>query len=62
MDGKTWSAPVSKGPGAALILASFAPVRARAIRITQTATPDPGAPPWSIQNLRIYQGRLTTGR
>jgi hypothetical protein len=62
MDGKTWSAPVSKGPGATLILASFAPVRGRSIRITQTATPDAGAPPWSIQNLRIYQGRLTAGR
>ena len=62
MDGKTWSAPVAKGPGSTLILASFAPVRAKAIRITQTAVAATDAPPWSIQNLRIYQGRMPAGR
>ena len=62
MDGKTWSAPVAKGPGAPLILASFAPVRAKLIRITQTAVAAADAPMWSIQNLRLYQGRLATAR
>ena len=62
MDGKTWSAPVAKGQGSALIQASFAPVRAKAIRITQTAVVAADTPPWSIQNLRIYQGRLAAGR
>ncbi len=61
-DGKTWSVPVAKGPGASLVLASFTPVRARAIRITQTAVPAADAPMWSIQNLRIYQGRMPTAR
>jgi hypothetical protein len=62
MDGKTWSAPVAKGPGASLILASFTPVRAKVIRITQTAPPVDAPPMWSIQNLRIYQGRLPAAR
>jgi hypothetical protein len=43
-----------------LILASFAPVRAKFVRITQTATPASDAPVWSIQNLRIYEGHLPT--
>jgi mono/diheme cytochrome c family protein/glucose/arabinose dehydrogenase len=54
-DGKTWSAPVAEGdgtPGTATI--TFAPVSARFVRITQTATVA-DAPPWSIRLLRLYQ-------
>ncbi len=53
-DGTTWSAPVAQGAGAPLTTAAFAPVRAKAVRITQTAPADPAAPAWVIQNLRIY--------
>jgi mono/diheme cytochrome c family protein len=53
-DGKTWSAPVAEGEGSpATTMATFRPVRAKYIRITQTGRAD-GAPPWSILNLRVY--------
>ena len=55
LDGKSFGAPVAKGPGSSLTLASFAPVRAKFIRITQTAAAAPDVPAWSIQNLRIYE-------
>jgi hypothetical protein len=54
-DGKTWSDPVAEGagtPGTATI--TFAPVSARFVRITQTASV-PDAPPWSMRLLRLYQ-------
>jgi hypothetical protein len=55
MDGTTWSAPVAQGRGAGAETAiTFAPVEARFVRITQTAT-DAGLPPWSIQRLRLYE-------
>jgi hypothetical protein len=52
-DGKAWGQPVATGAGAPLTIAAFRPVRAKFVRITQTAT-DPAAPNWVIQNLRIY--------
>ena len=54
-DGNTWSAPVAEGqgvPGTAVI--TFAPVRAKFVRITQTASVD-DAPAWSMRLLRLYQ-------
>jgi len=54
MDGKSWSAPVAEGKGsAATTVATFRPVQARFIRVTQT---DSGgnAPPWSVLNFRVY--------
>jgi mono/diheme cytochrome c family protein/glucose/arabinose dehydrogenase len=55
MDGTTWSAPVAEGEGKApSTVIPFAPVRARFVRITQTATAEPPTP-WSIQRLRLYE-------
>ena len=55
LDGRTWSAPVAEGQGTgATTVISFAPVNAKFVRITQTATVD-GAPAWSIQRLRLYR-------
>ncbi len=54
-DGNTWSEPVAEGqgsPGTTTI--SFAPVSAKFVRITQTATAS-DAPPWAIRLLRLYQ-------
>jgi glucose/arabinose dehydrogenase/mono/diheme cytochrome c family protein len=55
MDGRTWGAPVAEGagsPGVAVI--PFAPVAAKFVRITQTASVS-DAPPWSMRLLRLYQ-------
>lgn len=54
-DGTTWSTPVAEGKGGGpRTIISFAPVRAKFVRLTQTdAAPD--APAWSIRNLRIYE-------
>ena len=55
LDGKTWSAPVRRGEGTGqTTVIAFAPVNAKFVRITQTAAVD-GAPPWSIQRLRLYR-------
>jgi hypothetical protein len=60
-DGSTWSPPVAQGEGSGRTTAiTFAPVRARFVRITQTATLD-NAAPWSIERLRLYQARATAG-
>jgi hypothetical protein len=55
MDGQSWSAPVAEDPasGAATVM-TFAPARARFVRLTQTAAVD-NAPAWSIQRLRLFQ-------
>jgi hypothetical protein len=37
---------------------SFAPTRAKFVRLTQTDTVA-GAPPWSIRNLKIYEAPAT---
>ena len=60
-DGTTWSAPVAEGhgvPGTTVI--TFAPVSARFVRITQTATVN-AAPAWSMRQLRIYQAPVNPG-
>ena len=51
----TWSAPIAEGEGAeGTTIITFAPVSAKFIRITQTATV-PDAPPWSMRLLRLYE-------
>ena len=55
MDGTTWSAPVAEGEGKGpSTVITFAPVRAKFVRITQTGTAEPPAN-WSIQRLRLYE-------
>jgi mono/diheme cytochrome c family protein len=55
MDGKTWTKPVAAGKGAgARTIITFAPTRAKFVRITQTEAVD-GGPPWSITSLRVYE-------
>jgi hypothetical protein len=54
-DGANWSAPVAEGAGAAgTMTITFAPVTAKFVRITQTASA-PNAPPWSMRLLRLYR-------
>jgi hypothetical protein len=54
-DGSTWSPPVAEGQGApGTTVITFAPVSAKFVRITQTATVS-DAPPWSMRLLRLYQ-------
>jgi mono/diheme cytochrome c family protein len=54
-DGTNWSKPVAEGKGeGAHTTITFAPTRAKFLKITQTETPaDPAA--WSIRSLRIYE-------
>jgi hypothetical protein len=55
-DGKTWSKPVAQVNGqAARADITFAPTRAKFVRITQTATPGAAAPDWAISSLRVYE-------
>jgi mono/diheme cytochrome c family protein/glucose/arabinose dehydrogenase len=55
LDGQKWSEPVAQGEGRGVTTAiTFAPVRARFVRITQTGTVD-NAAVWSIQGLRLFQ-------
>ncbi len=53
-DGRRWT-PVATGQGAVgTSLVPLTPVRAKFVRIDQTAT-TPDAPAWTIQRVRIYQ-------
>ena len=55
VDGTTWSQPVAEGKGdGARTTITFAPTRAKMVRITQTDTAA-DAPNWSIGNLRVYE-------
>jgi mono/diheme cytochrome c family protein len=58
MDGSTWSEPVAEGQGTGQSIAIVlkAPVRARFVKITQTATTE-NAPAWGIQQLQLYELR-----
>ena len=62
-DGTTWKTVAEgKGAGTATRIA-FAPVKAKLVKITQTAdTTD--APPWMIQRFSLYDvaGRTTTSQ
>ena len=54
-DGTTWSAPVATGAGTgSTTTITFAPVRAKFVKITQTAT-TPDAPPLAVQRLKLYE-------
>jgi len=54
-DGTTWSAPVAEGQGGGRTTTiAFTPVRTRFVRLTQTADGE-GAPPWTMERLRIYE-------
>jgi mono/diheme cytochrome c family protein len=53
MDGKKWT-PAASGPIAPLTVAAFPPVRAKFVRVTQTAPPQGGGQ-LVIQNMRLYQ-------
>ena len=60
-DGNTWSAPVAEGQGApGTTVITFAPVSAKFVRITQTATVN-DAPAWSMRLLRLYRAPVTSG-
>ena len=55
LDGAKWSKPVAEGKGnGAHTSITFAPVRAKFIRITETDAVE-GGPNWSMSNLRIYE-------
>jgi mono/diheme cytochrome c family protein len=60
-DGSSWSPPVATGKGEGLrTTVTFAPTRAKFVRITQTDTVT-DAPAWSIRNLRIYEAPASKG-
>jgi hypothetical protein len=55
MDGVKWGKPVAEGKGAGThTIATFAPARAKFIRITQTDTVE-NAPAWAMSNIRVYE-------
>jgi len=56
LDGVKWSAkPVAEGKGSGVhTTITFAPVRAKFLRITQTETTD-AAPVWAMSNIRVYE-------
>jgi mono/diheme cytochrome c family protein len=54
LNGTAWTvAAEGTGQGATTVV-TFRPVRAKFVKITQTATAD-NAPPWSVQQLRIFE-------
>jgi mono/diheme cytochrome c family protein/glucose/arabinose dehydrogenase len=58
MDGKTWGKPIAEGAGSlAPTIATFRPVQAKFIRVTQTGKAE-NAAAWSVLNFRVY----TAGR
>jgi hypothetical protein len=61
MDGTTWSAPVAEGRGTGPAMQIvFAPVRAKFVRITQTAE-DANAAMWNMQQMQLYEMRAISG-
>ena len=59
-DGKTWSKPVAEGKGdGPRTTITFAPVRAKFVRITETDAAADAA--WSVRNLRIYEAPRQAG-
>jgi len=60
LDGTTWK-PAATGTGTGrTTTATFAPVQARFVRVTQTAS-TPNAPAWSIQRFRLYKATAVDG-
>jgi mono/diheme cytochrome c family protein len=55
LDGKSWGKPVAEGRARGVRTnITFAPVRAKFVRITQTDTV-PDAPNWAMANVRLYE-------
>jgi mono/diheme cytochrome c family protein len=55
MDGRSWGAPVAEGKGSTrLTIATFSPVQAKFVRITQTGSGESPLP-WSVLAFRVYQ-------
>ena len=55
MDGTSWGPPIAKGEGTGTSTSvTFAPVRAKFVKITQTGSA-PDAPPWSVLRLRLFE-------
>jgi hypothetical protein len=58
-DGSTWGAPIAQGAGTTpSTTISFAPVRARFVRITQTGSARNNEM-WGIQQIKIYRAGLS---
>jgi mono/diheme cytochrome c family protein len=60
-DGAMWGAPVAEGegrPGTTIV--TFAPIRVKFVRITQTAAVENG-PPWSMRHVRLYEAPANAG-
>lgn len=62
MDGTTWGKAVAEGQGTGTRTdVNFAPVRAKFVRVTQTAATADA--PWSVERLRLYEsGRIVGTR
>ena len=61
MDGETWSEPVATGEGKGTpVTITFAPVRAKFVRITQTGSAE--GVPWAMQQLRLWEMRRMRGQ
>ena len=57
-DGSTWGKPVAEGKGSpATTIATFQPISAKFVRITQTGRAESTAA-WSVLNLRVYEQNL----
>jgi hypothetical protein len=55
MDGTSWGPAIAKGEGTGTSTSvTFAPVRAKFVKITQTGSA-PVAPPWSVLRLRLFE-------
>jgi F5/8 type C domain len=55
MDGTSWGPAIAKGEGTGTSTSvTFAPVRAKFVKITQTGSA-PDAPPWSVLRLRLFE-------
>ena len=60
MDGTSWGQPVATGKGTGSSTSvSFAPVRAKFVRVTQTGSAT-NAAPWSVLRLRLFEARSST--
>jgi hypothetical protein len=59
MNGTAWTEAASGQATGANVTIPFAPVQARFVRLTQTATTE-NAPVWSITQLRLFENKTTT--
>ena len=62
LDGQQWSDPVAEGEGSrATTTITFAPVRAKFVRITLTRSANDAAP-WRVQRLRLYKASTNSAK